>query len=137
MKRGQIKWNDTHGFGGSGTDRGPSASKCERRVIGIGEDKGIGELLERVEVRNGQACQGPQASGLRADKTSKASHCSLDLARKGERKRKCEVQTQHVTTHNQRDELFNFSLKKHTLGRYPPSDSPATPVAARKSVINA
>ena len=74
--------------------------------------------------------------GLRPDKMSKASHCSLDLARKGERKCKCEVQTQHVTTHDQRDELFNFSLKKHTLGRYPPSDSPATPVAARKSVIN-
>ncbi len=55
MKRGRMKGNETHGlygFGGGGTDRGPSASKCQSRVIG--EDKGIGELLERVEVRNGQ-----------------------------------------------------------------------------------
>ena len=47
--------------------------------------------------------------------------------------------TQHVTTRDQRHELFNFNLKlkKHKLGRYPPTDSPATPVAARKSVVNA
>src|SRR5712691_5272119 len=76
---------------------------------------------------------------VRTDKTVawKDSHCSLDLEKKSERK--CEVRTQHVTTRDQRHELFNFNLKlkKHKLGRYPPTDSPATPVAARKSVVNA
>src|SRR5260221_7622811 len=76
---------------------------------------------------------------VRDDKAvaGKTPPCSSHLEKKSARK--CEFRTQHVTTRDQRHELFNFNLKlkKHKLGRYPPTDSPATPVAARKSVVNA
>src|SRR5260221_14444188 len=96
-----MKGNKTHvlyRFGGGGTDRGPSASKCQSQVIG--EDKGI------------EGGRGQEWSGL--TRCGKTLTVVWTWKKKSERKHAnvCEVRTQHVTTRDQHHKLFN--LKKHT-----------------------